>query len=1004
MALQLWGFLAGTQCACASSIAKTRDSTVAASSSVNVSQSNGADWADSLVDDDAIAAEVDERWAAAERESLAILEWPAVCKQVACFCGTSVAADLVARGGLPRGRSRAESELLLQQTQEALEAGLNVGGLFDIRPAAEAAAGGVCLTGKQLEGVAATLEAAFELKERVTVAAEGGQQGGGFRYPSLAALAAAITGEERTLLRAIRGCIQYGAVSDAASESLAAVRAERQANKERLRAEVEGWARQLQQKGAAEAGAVSLIRGRFCVGVRAGRQGELPKGSVRLGQSSTGATLYLEPKPAVELNNAEALLAEREEGEVLRVLSMLSTLLAKRAPQLMRLVDCITALDVVVARAKHARWLSGVRPAFTADPSESPFWVPGALHPVLMQRGLPPLPQPPSVDDNRFDRDFQAAPAWELRRVLTPDGPRPGELADGSAAGRGSTAAAADERASLLPRPLDLRVPSSRAVVAITGPNTGGKTVTLKTAGLMTLMAQAGLFLPCDPAAAGAAAAAAAAATPRLAWFDRVLADIGDAQSLQQNLSTFSGHIRRIKQILAVAGPRSLVLLDEVGSGTDPLEGAALARAVLDRLAEQAHLTLATTHHAELKRASEEDGRYVNVSMAFDTATLRPTYRLCWGAAGASNALDIAETLGFDRSVVLEARKVAAMMAASASAATAAAAGGGGGEGRESHIAGVARSLVQQIEDTRQELEGQRALRERHSRNQTTLSEAVAQVRELEAALLEAPPEIVRERDGHAVRVQAALEAFAAGAQPQDVVEEQLREIESLIPAEVAALRGRGYVGDDDDEESLRPGDSVYVRSRGDMGDARVVSVKGDTVTVKFATSVLFGGGRDGGRGVKLSKREVKKVTKGSSMPTLGERWEVEGFQSVMGDMARVLGETAEQERRAAEAAARRREQRARVEMEQLASEAGQASWADLYDQLGVQELEADLELAEGADFGSEELSALAAVLQEAEEGAGYDVGAEEEGGPRASAPVRAGRGKGAGSGPGRAR
>eukprot|EP00198_Chlamydomonas_reinhardtii_P000566 XP_001689901.1 predicted protein [Chlamydomonas reinhardtii] len=939
------------------------------------SRANGADWADALEDDATV--EVDEHWAAAEHESLAILEWPAVCKQVACFCGTSVAADLVAGGGLPRGRSREDSELLLQQTQEALEAGLEVGGLFDIRPAAEAAAGGVCLTGKQLEGVASTLEAAFELKERVTVPAQGPQQQqqqGGLRYPSLAALAASITDEERTLLRAIRGCIQYGGVSDAASEALAAVRAERQANKERLRAEVEGWARQLQQKGAAEAGAVSLIRGRFCIGVRAGRQGELPKGSVRLGQSSTGATLYLEPKPAVELNNAEALLAEREEGEVVRVLSMLSTLLAKRAPQLMRLVDCVTALDVVAARAKHARWLSGVRPAFTADPSESPFWVPGALHPVLMQRGLPPLPQPPSVDDNRFDRDFQAAPAWELRRVLTPDGPRPGELADGSAAGRGSGGGAVDDRAALLPRPLDLRVPSSRAVVAITGPNTGGKTVTLKTAGLMTLMAQAGLFLPCDPTAR-AEAAAAAAGTPRLAWFDRVLADIGDAQSLQQNLSTFSGHIRRIKQILAVAGPRSLVLLDEVGSGTDPLEGAALARAVLDRLAEQAHLTLATTHHAELKRASEEDGRYVNVSMAFDTATLRPTYRLCWGAAGASNALDIAETLGFDRwrcgcrAVVLEARKMAAMMAASASAAAATAEGGSSGEGRESHIAGVARSLVQQIEDTRQdsrycitndalqELEGQRALRERHSRNQATLSEALVQVRELEAALLEAPPEIVRERDGHAVRVQAALEAFAAGSQPQDAVEEQLREIESLIPAEVAALRGRGYVGDDDDEELLRPGDSVYVRSRGDMGDARVVSVKGDMVTVKFETSVLFGGGRDGGRGVKLNKREVKKVTKGRSMPTLGERWEVEGFQSVMDDMARVLGETAEQERRAAEAAARRREQRARAELEQLAAEAGQASWADLYEQLEVQELEEDLELAEGADFGNEELN-----------------------------------------------
>lgn len=141
------------------------------------------------------------------------------------------------------------------------------------------------------------------------------------------------------------------------------------------------------------------------------------------------------------------------------------------------------------------------------------------------------------------------------------------------------------------PQPLDLRLPDV-AVVAITGPNTGGKTVTLKTVGLMALMAKAGMFVPADPAAVQQYG------QPVVAWFGSVLADIGDAQSLQQSLSTFSGHIRRIKNVLAAAKSDSLVLLDEVGSGTDPVEGAALARSILDKLAGMCPLTVATTHHA----------------------------------------------------------------------------------------------------------------------------------------------------------------------------------------------------------------------------------------------------------------------------------------------------------------------------------------------------------------------------------------------------------------------
>ena len=166
--------------------------------------------------------------------------------------------------------------------------------------------------------------------------------------------------------------------------------------------------------------------------------------------------------------------------------------------------------------------------------------------------------------------------------------------------------------------PVTVRVSPELKVVAITGPNTGGKTVTLKSVGLAALMARAGLFLPCS-------------GTPRLPWCGQVLADIGDEQSLQQNLSTFSGHIRRIARILAALpdaqAPEleergaSLVLLDEVGAGTDPTEGAALAAALLRRLADRARLTIATTHFGELKALKYGDPRFENASVAFDAVS-----------------------------------------------------------------------------------------------------------------------------------------------------------------------------------------------------------------------------------------------------------------------------------------------------------------------------------------------------------------------------------------------
>ena len=288
--------------------------------------------------------------------------------------------------------------------------------------------------------------------------------------------------------------------------------------------------------------------------------------------SASGATYYIEPECVVPLNNQWRIYQKQAQELATAIRQELSQQVAAVAAALRQLVEGLTQLDVACARCAYGRWYQGQPPQFQA-----PVHLRQVRHPLLL---------------------------WQAQ--AEPDRPVV---------------------------PIDLPIPATTKVVVITGPNTGGKTVTLKTLGLLVLMAQAGLYLP-------------AAAPAQLPWFDQVLADIGDEQSLSQNLSTFSGHITRLNRILAAATPQSLILLDEVGAGTDPAEGTALARAILEACADQAQLTLATSHYGELKALKYQDPRFENASVAFDETTLSPTYTLVWGIPGRSQALAIARRLG----------------------------------------------------------------------------------------------------------------------------------------------------------------------------------------------------------------------------------------------------------------------------------------------------------------------------------------------------------------------
>jgi len=332
--------------------------------------------------------------------------------------------------------------------------------------------------------------------------------------------------------------------------------------------------------------------GRPVLAVKAGAAAQLP-GLVH-DSSSSGSTVFLEPQAVIPLGNRIRELEGEERELEEAVLRELSGLVGEQSKALQHLQGVLLRLEAALARARYGAWLGALRPEISPD-HLAPWALEGLRHPLLL---------------------------WQERKET----------------GRQVV-------------PVSVRVAEPVRVVAITGPNTGGKTVTLKAVGLAALMARAGLFLP-------------SSSTPRLPWCAQVLADIGDEQSLQQNLSTFSGHIRRIARILealpaagdGAPASASLVLLDEVGAGTDPTEGSALAIALLRQLAERATLTIATTHFGELKALKYSDPRFENASVAFDVDTLSPTYHLQWGIPGRSNALAIATRLGLESAVIEEAR------------------------------------------------------------------------------------------------------------------------------------------------------------------------------------------------------------------------------------------------------------------------------------------------------------------------------------------------------------
>ncbi len=397
------------------------------------------------------------------------------------------------------------------------------------------------------------------------------------RVPRLAAIADAI-GDFRTFSDEVDKSISSrGEVADAASEQLAATRRELRIAESRLEQRAQAALADAIRRGVAQEGLLTERNGRKVIPVKADYRGQV-SGIVH-DVSSSGATLFIEPMGVVDAGNQVRELQLAEDREVRRVLQRLTSLLGDTAEVATDSLMALAHLDLLSAKVRLARKMHAELP----PPGEVSSWF-HPSGPTILVRGRHPLLK--------------------------------GEVV-----------------------PTDIEVGGDYAGVVITGPNTGGKTVALKTVGLLTLMAQAGMGVPCDEGS-------------RIRCFPNIFADIGDEQSIEQSLSTFSSHMRNIIGILDQAGRDTLVLLDELGAGTDPAEGAAIARAVLETLLDRGCTLIATTHHGELKVFAHNDPRLRNASVEFDIETLSPTYHLTVGLPGQSNAIAIARRLGLSEEVL----------------------------------------------------------------------------------------------------------------------------------------------------------------------------------------------------------------------------------------------------------------------------------------------------------------------------------------------------------------
>jgi DNA mismatch repair protein MutS2 len=581
------------------------------------------------------------------------------------------------------------------------------------------------------------------------------------RFPLLAARAEGI-GDFRQLLREIEGKIQAdGTVLDSASPHLNRIRREIERQKHAIQDSLERFLRANRNDGVLQEEYVTIRNERYVVPVIAGQRRKLP--GVIHGASSTGQTLFLEPLETIDLNNELVRLQEEESREVMRILRELTDRLRAYHDPIREAAAIMAALDLVFAKARFGIDFDCMIPQFSG--ADRRLHLTNARHPLLID-------------------------------VLRRSG---GKVV-----------------------PFTLTLDRDCRTLLISGPNTGGKTVTLKTVGVIALMAQAGLPVPCSSA--------------MLPVFEQVLADIGDNQSIEQNLSTFSAHVSRLREMALDVTPDSLVLLDEIGSATDPEEGGALGVALVDHFRAAGAFTVASTHLTALKIYGANTKTVLNASMGFDEQTLAPTYQLQIGLPGKSAGLDIAARLGMPEDILKRARATLST--------------------QEIELSQLIADLHQRLEETdrvRASLERERlevAAHERRMALEAARSEA-AKMRDLETRFEEMQKRWQERADATVAKIEETAERRKSVDEAQRQTSKLRREMredwERIIPATAAP------------ESAHKPKieEGVRVRVKGIRDLARVRRVLGNG---RFEVEAGF-------MKMQISAEDVEEVFAESSGP-----------------------------------------------------------------------------------------------------------------------------------------
>jgi DNA mismatch repair protein MutS2 len=696
--------------------------------------------------------------------SLWLLEFDRVREMLLAYCGSDLGRRRVAELG-----PRDDEDWIFHQQQltEEIRKFLDAGGAFDFHGLTDcrellkkAQIGGAALELPELREVLNIADRADEWRA-IALEPPASLDGG---WPAIRKLSLALA-DFTLLLRFFHGKIlPDGTLDDRASPELARLRREIERQKREIQTSLRSYLRHLAEGGATQDELITIRGERFVIPVKV-EQKRRVNGVVH-GASSSGQTVFVEPLENIEQNNELVRLLEEENLEIHRILLEMTARIGEQAPALEIALDVLSEVELQFAKARFARDYQCVRPR------------------VL------------SGQDGLGGRDKEGLNGATHLRVTNARHP----VLERNLREHGGRVA-----------PISLELAEENRQLIISGPNTGGKTVGLKTIGLLALMAQSGMPVPAEAAA--------------IPVFDSVFADIGDYQSIEQNLSTFSAHVRNIDLISKAATSHSLVLLDELGSATDPEEGAALAVAIARHFLDLGATSIISTHHTSLKVYAANTPGVVNAAVGFDEKTLQPTYELKVGVPGASAGINIAQRLGLNPQIVAAARQRLA--------------------GQTQDIARFLDQLHQQLETLEQERSDLRRREQEVAREKSRLDlegmkEQRQQVREMEKKL----EQLLRDFEYEAREVINAVEDRAAAQKMSKDAERRVarlrREFKEQFDSAVVAHR----TGADRGDPNARPGEVKYV-AEGDvvrlksLGRDAVVKRKIDENTFEVEAGIM---------------------------------------------------------------------------------------------------------------------------------------------------------------------